>query len=662
MELYFGVDYYPEHWPQARWETDVQLMKEMGLDVVRLAEFSWSKLEPAKGQFNFAWLDEVITLLGNAGIKVILGTPSAAPPAWIIKQNPEIQPIDYQGRVRHFGGRHHHCQSNQVYRDHIKRYVTAFGAHFGKNENVIGWQIDNELGNSHYDLCMCPSCEASFQNWLQEKYGNIENLNRQWGNVFWSQDYPDFTHIQAPRITATGANPSAMLDWRRFCSDLIVDFHKHQSIILREAAPGKFITHNYMGFADKVNYYDLGKDLDFVSHDQYPGGFFHEVQNDPNAAYHAAALDVMRATKEQSFWIMEQQSGQTGWEILGRAPQPGQLAMWATQCIAHGADAIVFFRWRVCTVGTEQYWHGVLPHSGIPGRNYNELKTFIHKTKPLMKEIQKTVPTSKVGIIYSYDQSYAIDIQPHHPDMKYVKHLMTYYTPLFNRNVPIDFVAETSDFSKYDVLIAPLQYIMPQGLEEKYKAYVENGGTLVMDIRAGVKDENNINKSDAAIPGKILGEVLGLEIPEYDCLRDVNVKVLWDGVEYEGEKWADIINLKGAQALAYYNSEFYAGTPAVTLNHYGRGRAYYVATQPGEALGAKLAEEWICQYNLFNFGSTPPDVEMVHRQGDHKAYIFVINHSNSPKKVKIPKDLVPYFPGQTETLLGFATDVYTKEM
>ena len=662
MELYFGVDYYPEHWPRERWETDARLMKEMGLDVVRLAEFSWSKLEPAKGQFNFGWLDEAIELLGKNGMKVILGTPSAAPPAWIINENPEIQPIDQLGRLRHFGGRHHHCQSNAAYREHIKRYVTAFAAHFGKNANVIGWQIDNELGNSHHDLCMCPSCEASFQAWLKEKYGNIETLNIKWGNTFWSQEYQDFTHIQAPRITATGRNPSAMLDWRRFCSDLIVDFHKHQSVILRAAAPDKFITHNYMGFADKVNYYDLSKDLEFISHDQYPGGFFQPVQNDPNAAYHAAALDVMRATKEQSFWIMEQQSGQTGWEILGRTPQPGQLGMWATQCIAHGADTIVFFRWRVCTMGTEQYWHGILPHSGIPGRNYAELKAFMQKTRPLMKEIQNTMPKSKVGIVYSYDQGYAIDIQPHHPDMKYVDHLMAYYTALFDRNVPIDFVSEDSDFSKYDLLIAPLQYIMPAKLEEKYSTYVKNGGNLVMDIRAGVKDENNINKSDAAIPGKGLGEVLGIEIPEYDCLRDVNVKVLWDGIQYEGEKWADIINLKGAETLAVYSSEFYAGTPAITVNSYGNGTAYYVATEPGAALASKLADEWINKLNLANFGNTPPGVEIAHRAAGNKEYIFVINHINEPKQVQIPKDWKPFFEGQSNTLPAFATDVYTREV
>lgn len=662
MSTFFGVDYYPEHWPRERWETDIKLMVEMGIDVVRLAEFSWSKLEPAEGQFNFGWLDESISLLEKSGIKCILGTPSAAPPAWIIKKNPEIQPIDSLGRQRYFGGRHHHCQSNTVYRSHIKRYVEAFASHFGPNPNVIGWQIDNELGNSHNDLCFCPSCEESFRGWLKEKYGDIETLNRNWGTVFWSQDYPDFSHIQAPKLTAAGVNPSAMLDWKRFCSDLIVEFHKFQSSILRSAGGSKFISQNMMGFADKVNYFDLGEDNEFVSHDQYPSNHFTPVQNTLRAEYHAAALDFIRATKQKTFWIMEQQAGMTGWEILGRAPRPGELGMWATQCIAHGADTVVFFRWRTCTVGTEQYWHGVLPHSGIPGRNYNELKSFIKKTRPLIKEIQGTMPVAKVGIVFSYDQNYAINIQPHHPDMTYLGHLMKYYTALFDRNVAVDFLSDKNDFGKYDLIFAPLQYLMTPELEAKYKNFVAKGGNLVLDIRAGVKDWSNICRTDGPLPGG-LAELVGLEIPEYDCLRDTTVKVLWDGVVYEGEKWSDILHLKtgkGAKPLAFYDSEFYAGSPAITVNQYGEGKAYYVATEPKADLAAKLIDELIVSHKLENFGTTPRGVEIVHRASDSKDYIFVINHTAGSKKIRIPDGWKAYFDGQSEELAPFATDVYIR--
>ena len=382
-KIHFGVDYYPEHWPKERWKKDATLMKELGIDVIRIAEFSWSKYEPEEGKYDFSLIDEVIELMSEYEFKIILGTPSAAPPAWLIKKYPDVQPIDYEGKRRHFGGRHHACQSNKHLRDYIDKYVNRFADHFSDNENVFGWQIDNELGNSHGDLCYCDSCQEEFRKWLKNKYGTINELNEKWGTVFWSQGYRDFDEIIAPKITVTGRNPSQILDWKLFCSDLIVDFHKHQSSIIRRYSD-KPITHNFMGFANKVNYFDLAEDLEFVSHDQYPGLFHTDFLHVRNSDL-AAALDLMRGTKKQPYWIMEQQSGITGWEIMGRSPKPGQLSLWAGQSIAHGADCVVFFRWRNCIYGTEQYWHGILPHS-IPGRNYNELKEFINKFKPLMEK------------------------------------------------------------------------------------------------------------------------------------------------------------------------------------------------------------------------------------------------------------------------------------
>ncbi|MFV0412885.1 MAG: beta-galactosidase [Oscillospiraceae bacterium] len=657
MKVFFGTDYYPEHCARENWETDIRLMKEMGLNVVRMAEFSWEKLEPAKGEYNFTWLDEAIALLGKEDIKVILGTPSAAPPAWIVEETPSIQPTDQQGRRRHFGGRHHDCQSHPVYREHIKRYITAFAAHFAENPNVIGWQVDNELGNSHNDLCMCEHCEARFREWLKNKYKNIETLNEKWGTVFWSQGYSSFEHIHSPKITVTGRNPSTVLDWRRFCSDLVVEFHHFQAELLRAAAPGKFITHNLMGFFDKVSYFDLAKDLDFSSHDQYPG-IFHSVEPSQPPSYLAAALDLIRATKNAPFWIMEQQAGITGWEVMGRSPRPGQLGMWAAQSIAHGADCIVFFRWDTCAVGTEQYWHGILPHSRIPGRNYNELKAFIKKTKPLLKEMQGAMPKAKVGIVFSYDQEYAMQIQPHHPDLNYVAHIMKYYKALFDRNIPVDFVNDAANFEKYDLLIAPLQYLMPAELESKYCEYVKNGGNLVMDMRAGVKDEFNLCRTNGALPAGELRQLLGIEVPEYDCLRQGNGFASWGGVQYPCEKWSDVITLKGAQALAAYDTEYYAGTPAVTVNQFGKGKAYYVGTEPGEKLAARLVEEWKTSIGLNSLGETTEGVEITHRTKGEKTYIFVINHTGETKQVHIPAGWAPYYAGQTGSIASYAVEVY----
>ena len=663
-DLFFGTDYYPEHWPKERWDTDAELMQEMGIQIVRMAEFSWTKMESSLGEFHFEWLADAIEILGKRGVKTILGTPTATPPVWIIEQTPEILPVDSNGIQRGFGGRHHDCQSNLAYRVHIRRFVTAMAEYFKDNEYVVGWQIDNELGNSHDDLCMCDSCKSKFQLWIKDKYKTIENLNRKWGNYFWSQEYDKFEQVPVPRITVTGHNPSAMLDWKRFCSDLIVDFQQYQIDIIRSICKNQFITHNFMGFADKVNYFDLAKNLDFISHDQYPNGFFSGSPHEVNDEF-SAALDLMRGTKNQSFWIMEQQAGIIGWDIMGPTPEPGQLAMWAQHSIAHGADAVVFFRWRTCTVGTEQYWHGILPHSGKPGRRYNELKEMIQKLKPLMPKLQGTVPKSEVAIVFSYDQNYAIKIQPHHPELNYVKQVIKYYNGFYKKNIAVDFVSDKEDFSKYKLVIAPLQYLMNEVLEDKYEDYVKQGGHLVLTMRTGVKNDNNVCMSEMELPGR-LGLVTGIEINDYDCLKNIAVGVKWKNssienhyVENGSEKWCDIIDLKGAHSLADYTTQFYKGTPAITENFFGKGSAVYVGTEPNAELMDKLCHYLVESIGIQSLAVTPKGVEVSHRHGETKDYIFVINHNDYATEFTVPSEWEPVYDGQSSSLDAFAVDIYT---
>ncbi|WP_099204099.1 beta-galactosidase [Scatolibacter rhodanostii] len=657
MQIFFGADYYPEHWPEERWETDAELMEEMGLNVVRMAEFSWTKMEPRLGEFHFEWLDKAIELLGKHGVKTVLGTPTATPPAWIIEKNPEIFPVDSHSIRRGFGGRHHDCQSNETYRMHIKRFVTAMAEHFKDNANVIGWQIDNEFGNSHEDFCMCESCQAHFQSWLKEKYQTIENLNREWGTCFWSQDYDKFEQIPAPKLTAAGENPSAMLDWKRFCSDLIVDFQQVQIDIIREKCSNHFITHNFMGFADKVNYFDLGRNLDFISHDQYPGGFFREDAQEKEERL-ASTLDLMRGTKNQSFWIMEQQAGVTGWQIMGRAPKPGQLAMWAFQSIAHGADTVVFFRWRTCTVGTEQYWHGILPHSGKPSRRYYELKDFIAKMAPIMKDIQGAMPKNEVAIVYSYDQKYAFKIQPHHRELQYVDQVNRYYEAFYHQNIGVDFVPDTADFSQYQLVVAPLQYIMTPELEEKYKAYVKNGGRLILTMRTGVKNKNNVCMSEDDLPGK-LSDLLGIKIADYDCLTDVNVSICWGEKCFEGRKWSDMIEPSTAETLATYGSEYYKGMSAITVNQFGAGKAYYVGTEPDEALMQHLSEFIVQELSLNRLGYAEKGVEFAERSTENADYLFVMNHTDQKQKLSVEGNWKPVLDQKSE-LLPFDFNIFKK--
>lgn len=660
-KLHFGVDYYPEHWERERWDTDAALMQKMGIQMVRMAEFSWHKLQPAEDTFDFGWLDEAIELLGKYGIYTIVGTPTAAPPAWMVHKHPDILPVDRQGRVRGFGGRHHDCQSNPVYREYIRKLVTQMAKHYGDNPYVIGWQPDNELGNSHQELCTCDHCRQRFQAWLQKRYGTTAALNQSWGTAFWSQEYNDFAEVPAPRLTVTGENPSAMLDWKRFCSDLIVDFTGEQTEIIRTYAKNQFITHNYMGFADKVNYYKLGELLDFVSHDQYPGGFY--LPETPHEKNHilAATLDVVRSYKNQPFWIMEQQSGITGWETMGRAPEPGQLSAWAMQSIAHGADAVVFFRWRTCAMGTEQYWHGILPHSGNPGRRYEELQEFIHEMQPLMDNLQNSMIKSEAGIVFSFEQEYAFQIQPHHRDLSYIGQVQKYYRALYEQNIPVDFVPADGDFQKYRLLIAPLQYLMSPELEDKYMEYVRQGGHLVLTMRTGVKDMNNLCMTEFELPGR-LAQLAGVEVLDYDCLRDDEVNVLFEGESLQAYIWSDLMRLlPGTKVLASYNSQFYAGEPCMTEHSYGKGICYYVGTQPGDVLMDKFMAQ-ICRKAGVN-SILPPvaEVECTIRENDKERFLFVINHARETKNYQVLQGWKLIKGRQVGSLEAFETQILSKQ-
>lgn len=663
MSVYFGVDYYPEHWPKERLETDAVLMEKLGIQVVRMGEFSWAKFEPKKGEFHFKWLDNAVNLLAKYGIKSVIGTPTAAPPAWIIEEDPHILPVDESGEVKGFGGRHHDCQSSPVYREHIRRLVTAMAEHYKNNSNVIGWQIDNELGNSHENLCMCDSCKEAFHTYLQKKYGSVERLNQEWGTAFWSQDYTHFGQIPVPRTTPTVHSPSLLLDWKRFCSHLVVDFQNLQVGIIRKICPHQQVTHNLMGLYDKTDYFELAEELDFASNDQYPTGYYFDPPGQPDFEI-SACLDFIRSVKKKNFWMMELESGPTGGTLVGRMPRPGQLKLWTSHCVAHGADTIVYFRWRTCLFGAEQYWHGILPHNGIPERRYFEIQETIRGLLPVMRDINAVTVKPKAAILFSYDQDWAFQIQPHHPELNYVDQIKKYYRAFYQKNVPLDFISEKESMEDYKVVIAPLQLLMDTILEEKFRTYVKNGGHLVLTMRTGVKNRNNVCEGTQALPGG-LEDVLGITVMEYDCLLGMEVEIEWilDKTRGHAKKWCDVLELKGAEPLALYRGEFYRDTPAVTVNAYGRGKAYYAATEPDGRILDKIVEKIIEENHLETLGSSSDGVEMAVRGGREKDYLFVLNHTDQWQPIQVPNEWNPsIWCGNSGTgrLAPYDTAIYEK--
>lgn len=655
LERYrFGVDYYPEHWPRDRWEQDAALMEELGLQVVRMAEFSWQAMEPAEGHFTFQWLDDAIAVLARHGIETMLGTPTAAPPAWLIEKEPEILPVDSQGQRKSFGGRHHDCQSNPSYRKHVRRLVTAMAEHFRDNPHVVAWQIDNELGNSHYDLCMCDSCRSAFQQWLKVRYGTVESLNRAWGTAFWSQTYDSFAQIPAPRQTPTSHNPGLLLDWRRFCSDLVVDFQREQVRILRQICPHQPLTHNLMGFYDKTNYFDLAGDLDFASSDQYPTGFYFD---EPQPDYEVAAcMDLTRGFKQQNFWMLELQSGPTGGAVVGPTPRPGQLKLWTAQSVAHGADTIVYFRWRTCLFGTEQFWHGILPHDGVPGRRFQEIRETISLLKPVMDDTHGIVPQARVAILYDYDQAWALQIQPQHPELSYSRELLAYYEAFYRRNIPVDWVGPGADLSGYSLVIAPLQFVMTPERESALLHYTAQGGHLVLTMRTGVKDGHNACMGNAPLPGR-LAEVVGARILDYDCQLWEKAHLAYGGLTGEARLWCDILTPTTAEVLATYTDSYFAGAAAVVKNRYEDGTAWYVGTALSKEMLHKFAGDLAQELGLTSVGASPEGVELTVRQGSRGEHLFLLNHTAQVQTVTLPAG----WPGETVTLAPYDVKILERK-
>lgn len=632
-KIRFGVDYYPEHWTKERWETDARLMKDLGIQMVRMAEFSWHKMEPRQGEFHFEWLDEAVNLLGKYGIYTILGTPTAAPPAWLIEKHPEILPVDSNGQRKSFGGRHHDCQSNQTYRGYVQKIVSAMAAYFKDNPYVVAWQIDNELGNSHDDLCMCESCRNAFSQWLEKKYHTIDTLNREWGTAFWSQEYDDFAQIPVPKKTPTVHNPSLMLDWKRFCSDLVIDFQNLQIHVIRETAPHQKITHNLMGFYDKTDYFKMAETLDFASNDQYPTGYYFDAPGQPSYEV-AACMDFIRCVKQKNFWMMEMQSGPTGGAVIGANPRPGQNFLWTAQSVAHGADEITYFRWRTCLFGAEQFWHGILPHDGTPGRRYKEIQDAISMLTPIMDDIHGIVQKADIGILFSYDNEWAIRLQPQNPGIRYEKMILKYYKEFYERNIAVDFVSLNSDFEGYRILVAPLLYLMTPDLERKLKKYVEDGGILILTMRTGVMNNNNVCMSEYPLPGK-LSEIIGAEVEEYDSLYGKSVVLDMGKKKGTGEHWCDVIRVKSAIPLAIYDSEYYKGRAAIVKNQYEKGVTYYIGTDPDEDTMEYLMEKILEDTGMIQ--KKTGKAEFVYRKGRKKEYLFILNHADEEIRLCIPR-------------------------
>jgi beta-galactosidase len=635
--FYFGVDYYPEHWPEERWCEDARLMRDAGFNVVRLAEFAWARLEPEEGCFQFGWLDRAIDLLAGHGMRVVLGTPTASAPPWVMESVPGLYRIRENGQPVTFGNRRAYCPSNPVYRSHAGRIVRAMADHYREHPAIIGWQIDNEFG----ERCYCDSCKDGFRDWLKDRYGSLDRLNAAWGTVFWSHTYSRWDQVPVPLHSGGSPNPGLALDFARFSSDSYVGFQAIQVNILRQTCPGHFITHNFMGFGfDQVNAYELAHDLDLVSWDNYPrsqwnGSMGEEVDPERQALNHAA----MRGLKRQNFWVMEQQAGSAGWEQIGPSPRPGELRLWAYQAIAHGADGILFFRWRTSRFGTEQFWHGLLDHDGSPSRRYHEVARMGKEIGRFGELIQGSTVHSQIALLHSYDSRFAFQLQSTNHGFSYPGHFKEVYKVFSRAGSGVDVVSPDTDLSTYQLVIAPALYVLAPPVLENLRAYVRAGGLLLLTPRSGVKDEANA-VFESPPPGP-LAELAGAVVEEYDSLpEDCRLSVRFSQPElgtFETDVWCDVLRPVHGRAIAYYCSGRFDGKPAVTENQFGDGRVVYSGVYGNAGFYSALAGYLLPEQPSILTNEPCPGIEVTFREQGGTRLIFLLNHTLQTKFLTLRK-------------------------
>ncbi|MFC4438996.1 MULTISPECIES: beta-galactosidase [Natrialbaceae] len=622
--MHIGVCYFPEHWPRERWETDVAQMAEAGLEYVRMAEFSWAVLEPERGEFDFGWLDEAIELIGEHGMQAVLCTPTATPPKWLVDERPEIRQEEPDGTVREHGSRRHYCFNSEAYRQETERIVTELTDRYADNPHVAGWQTDNEFGCHRTVRCYCDDCAAAFREWLAEKYGSVEALNEAWGNTFWSQRYASFEEVDPPGPTPADHHPSRLLEYARFASDSVVDYNRLQVDLLREANPEWFVTHNFMGRFPTLDAYAVSEDLDLVSWDSYPTGFAQDrLEGEPTSDQLRAGdpdqlgmdHDLYRSALDRPFWVMEQQPGDVNWPP--HCPQPGEGAMrlWAHHATAHGADAVLYFRWRRCLEGQEQYHAGLRKQDGSPDRGYHDAS----QAGAELAEIEDVDHVdAPVALLFDYDNLWALDEQPHAPDFDYWSLLDAFYGALRARGVQVDVVHPNTDLEGYDAVVAPALHLVTDGLANRLTDYVETGGELLLGPRTGVKDEYN-KLRPAPQPGP-LADLVGATVDQHESLPahlETRVRRA-DGADesYDFRTWAEWLEVDAAAPLLEYGTDgVEAGRTAAVRNTAGDGTTVYCGVWPEDDLADDLVRSLLARADVEHSDRLPEGVRVNERDG-----------------------------------------------
>ena len=638
--MLLGVDYYPEQWDASMMEADMDRILELGCNVIRIGEFAWHRMEREEGKFDFSYFDGVIAMAKAKGLKVIFGTPTATPPAWLIHKHPEILAQFQDGTPRAFGGRHVACYSNRDYLDHCRTIITQLASHYKDESAIVAWQIDNELGHEGSDQCWCPRCRAAFQAFLEEKFGgDIQKLNDTYGTAFWSQEYNSFEEIPLPAATITTHNPALRLDWERFCSENIRRFTEMQEKLLRENIPGAVVMHDFPGGGlDKhVSYAGLAAHLDQVAYNNYPvwGG-----QKEPLPPSEIAfGLDYIRGLKGENFWITEAIMGAQGHDVTGFLPRPGQAKLWSWQGMAHGCEGLMYFRYRGATKGAEQFCYGILDADNIPRRRFLEVQSFFREVRPYEQALTAPV-RSDVAILYDFDALASFRIQQQSMLLSCETEMKRLHSVFFRAGQSVDVIPASRDFSGYKLVLVPNMIVTDPDFAARLKAYVAAGGVAVVTYRTAVKDRDNNLVFGKTIPVDC-GDLLGLYVEETESVQEYAcIPISGENSTGTAGIFRDMIVPQSAQVLWRYDDPFYRQYAAITRNTYGQGTAYYLGTTPDQATLDQVLSQAMVRAGMERL-ELPDGVESVIRgQGDSKVRIL-LNH-NEVSTHALGQELSPF--------------------
>ncbi|MGX1793944.1 beta-galactosidase [Microbacterium sp. NPDC055312] len=639
--LAYGGDYNPDQWSEQTWHEDIRLMKEAGVTMVSLPIFSWPQLEPEPGVYDWGWLDRILDLLHEAGIRIDLATATATPPSWLLRAHPEMGPSDSEGHRLEFGSRQTYCPSSPIWRENVARMVRAMAERYGEHPGLAMWHISNEYGD-HVSRCWCPESARHFRRWLQNRYGDLDGLNEAWGVNVWGQRYTSWDHVETPRKAPGPINPTQLLDFERFSSDAMLELFQIEIDALREVTPDIAVTTNFMSMFRDLDYWDFAAVEDIVTDDAYP------EPADPTSHVGAALnYGLMRSLKGGRPWLLlESSASATSWRDINVPKAPGKIRVESLQAVAHGSDAVMFFQWRQAKYGQEKFHSSMLGHRGEKSRSYQETKALGLELKKL-EPVRGTRVRSRVALVVDWDSwwgSSAVESLPSQR-LQWAQQARAWHRALHTLGHPVDTVRATGPFDKYDVVVVPNLYIAEQPQADALRAFVDGGGHLIVGPFSGVVDSTE-KVHDGGAPGP-LRDLLGVEVDEQWPIADGLVEhIAYGDSTIDVPGWAEWIEADAdVEVRGRYASGALDGLPAVTRRARGAGSAAYVSAMLTPDGSLTVFGDLLRAAGLPVREHVDVNAEAVTRADDDTDYTFLLNHGTEPVTFRVPASGVDLLTG-----------------